>query len=49
MDKQFYYAVGLDLHKNYSQVAVVNPKGTTCNQVKNSQRASDAGYLFFVP
>ena len=22
MDKQFYYEVGLDLHKNYSQVAL---------------------------
>ena len=34
MDKQSYYEIGLDLHKSYSQVAVVNPKGTTCKQVK---------------
>jgi len=34
MGKQFYYEVGLDLHKNYSQVAVVNQRGITCNQVK---------------
>ena len=34
MDKRFYYEVGLDLHKSYSQVAVVNSKGTTCKQIK---------------
>jgi len=34
MDKQFCYEIGLNLHKNYSQVAVVSSKGTTCKQVK---------------
>ena len=34
MDKRFRYEVGLDLHKNYSQVAVVNEQGIRCNQAK---------------
>jgi transposase len=34
MDKQFYYEIGLDLHKNHCQVAIVDRKGTTYKQVK---------------
>lgn len=38
MDKRFYYELGLDLHKNYSQVAAVNAKGITGLKFPTSQK-----------